>query len=90
MFDEKSRYYEQEPYEVIDSRGRRVQVTPVPPPPLQVFVGYHLLQQGQRIDHLAAKYTDNPAGYWRIAEMNDGMLPESLTEKQEIAIPVKA
>ena len=41
-------------------------------------------------NRLAAKYTQDPAGYWRIAEQNNVMLPESLTEAREVEIPVKA
>jgi len=41
------------------------------------------------MDLLAAKYLDDPAGFWRIAEQNDVMLPEALTEKREIEIPTK-
>jgi hypothetical protein len=52
-------------------------------------MGIHLLRQGERADHLAAKYLDNPAGYWRLAEQNNAMLPEALTEQREIEIPNK-
>ena len=53
-------------------------------------LGFHLLKQGERLDLLAARYLNDPAGYWRIAEQNDVMLPEALTEAREIEIPVKA
>ena len=39
------------------------------------------------LDHLAAKYLSDAAGYWRIAERNDAVLPESLSEAREIEIP---
>jgi hypothetical protein len=88
MFDDKSRYASEEQYEMIDRRGRKVMVVPVPDAPVQSLLGYHALLQGQRPDHLAAKYLNNAAGFWRIAELNDCMLPEELSEKPEIAIPV--
>ncbi len=88
MFDEKSRYVKEIPYEITDRRGRRVLVVTVPPPPFQSLAGYHVWMQGQRPDHLAAKYSNNSAGFWRIAEINDAMLPEVLSEKPEIAIPL--
>ena len=90
MFDSKSRYAKAETYVVTDARGREVTVVVPPPKPEQVQLGIHLLQQGERLDLLAAKYTQDPAGFWRIAEQNDVMLPESLTEAREIEIPVKA
>ena len=89
MFDPKSRYLKAETYAVTDKRGRQVAVIAPPPAPDQVQLGIHLLKQGERIDLLAAKYTNDPAGFWRIAEQNDVMLPESLTEAGEVEIPVR-
>jgi hypothetical protein len=90
MFDSKSRYVKLKTYTVVDRRGRQVQVVPVPDPPAEDSIGIHALREGERIDHLAAKYLSDPTGYWRIAEKNDAMLPEALTEKREIDIPGKA
>ncbi len=87
MFDKKSRYAKVETYAVEDKRGRTVQVVPAPGAPRQGIIGYHLLKQGQRLDHLAGKYLDNQAGFWRICEANDVMQAEMLSEAQEIAIP---
>lgn len=89
MFDHKSRYWKLEPYRRTDRRGREVLVVPVPEAPQQSLLGYHRLLQGQRLDHLAATYLKDPAGYWRIAEFNDVMLPETLSEATDIAIPNK-
>lgn len=89
MFDNKSRYANLDTYEVTDHRGRKVIVVPVPGAPAQETLGYHLLKQGQRLDHLAKKYLHDAAGFWRISELNDVMLPETLTEALEIAIPKK-
>ncbi len=89
MFDDKSRYKNLETYQVEDSRGRQVSVVPVPNPPIQILQGFHLMKQGHRIDHLAAQYINDPTGFWRICEVNDVMLPEALSEQQEVAIPFK-
>lgn len=89
MFDPKSRYASLETYEVTDRRGRRVKVVPVPPAPQQDSLGVHLMKEGQRIDHLSARYLNDPAGFWRICEHNDVMLPETLTEAREVKIPLK-
>lgn len=89
MFTEKSRYKNTEQYAVNDQRGRTVQVVAIPDPPQQKFRGYHLLKQGQRIDHLAAQYTGDETGFWRIAHANDAMLPDAISEQSEIAIPEK-
>ena len=90
MFDPKSRYGKAETGEVKDKRGRLVKIVVPPPPPEQLLLGLHLLKQGERLDLLAARYLNDPAGYWRIAEQNEVMLPEALTEAREIEIPVKA
>ena len=50
-------------------------------------LGEHLLKQGQRLDHLAFRYTGNAAGFWRICELNGVMHAEALTEVQAIKIP---
>jgi len=89
MFDEKSRYAKLETYTVKDRRGRTVTVVPVPDAPGEVPLGIHIMRQGQRIDHLAWKYLDDGAGFWRICELNDVMLPEALTEAREVVIPRK-
>jgi hypothetical protein len=90
MFDTKSRYAQLKSYHVKDHRGRTVSVVPVPEAPTQTLLGYHVLREGQRLDHLAYKYLDDAAGYWRIAELNDVMQAQTLSEAEEIAIPNKA
>ena len=87
MFDPKSRYARLTTYARKDHRGRLVAVVPIPPPPADVLLGIHVLRQGERIDHLAFRYLEDPAGFWRIAELNGVMLAEALTEQREIAIP---
>lgn len=89
MFDKKSRYVDLTTCKVTDHRGRTVAVVSVPEAPEEVSIGLHIMQQGQRLDHLAQKYLDDPAGFWRICELSDVMLPEALTEAQEIEIPDK-
>jgi hypothetical protein len=87
LFDEKSRYANLATYAIVDALGKVVAVVPVPEAPNESLLGFHLRKQGERIDHLAAAYLADPAGYWRISDKNDVMLPEALTEAREIAIP---
>jgi hypothetical protein len=87
MFDPKSRYAKLNTYTLQDRRGRIVAVVPVPPPPNEATLGIHVLRQGERVDHLAFRYLDNPAGFWRLCELNGALLAEALTEQREIAIP---
>lgn len=88
-YDARSRYATTPTYLVPDHRGRLVSVVAVPDRPRQAIAGVHLLQQGERPDHLAARYLDNPTAFWRIAEANDAMGAEWLTERREITIPAK-
>lgn len=87
LFDPKSRYAKLPTVRMVDARGRTVEVVPPAPPPSQGLRGRHLRRQGERPDHLAALYLADPAGYWRLAEMNDAMTAEVLSELRELDIP---
>lgn len=89
LFDPKSRYANLPTVLMTDARGRTVEVVPPAPPPQQALRGRHLRRQGERADHLAALYLANPAGYWRLAEINDAMTAEVLSELREVDVPVK-
>jgi hypothetical protein len=89
-FDAKSRYAKVETYQVPDAKGETVTVVAVPAAPEQTTLGTHLRKQGQRLDHLAAKYLRDPAGAWRICELSDVMHPQALAEDTEIPIPGSA
>ena len=87
-FDAKSRYARHaSTYEATDRRGRVVAALSVAERPDQPLLGEHLRKQGQRLDHLANFYLGDPSGYWRLAELNDAMLPDALAEVTSIRIP---
>jgi hypothetical protein len=90
VFDAKSRYAKYAKVATAtDRRGRTVTcVTPAEVPP-QTELGRHKLRQGQRLDHLANHYLDDPAGFWRIAELNDAMTVESALDTPLVGIPMK-
>jgi len=88
VFDSKSRYVRNaSTYAAVDRRGRRVVALTCAQPPIQTQLGEHLLKEGQRLDHLANFYLEDPNAYWRIAEHNDVMLPDALFEADIIKIP---
>lgn len=89
VFDRLSRYVKPalEQYEVTDARGRTVQALAIPDGFSEVSVGRHVKKQRQRLDHLAAAYLNDPNGYWRIAEVNNAVLPDSLLELELLEIP---
>jgi hypothetical protein len=87
-FDPKSRYARYaETYEGEDRRGRAVAALTPAEPPEQPLLGEHLRKQGQRLDHLANFYLTDPSGYWRLAEINDAVLPDALAEVRSLKIP---
>jgi hypothetical protein len=54
---------------------------------VQTLLGEHLHREGQRLDHLANFYLQDPNGFWRIADINDAMLPDALAETDIVKIP---
>lgn len=88
LFDEKSRYVKNASiYQITDRRGRTVAALMVADKPVQTLLGEHLRKQGQRLDHLASFYLEDANGFWRIAELNDAMLPDALAEVDVVKIP---
>jgi hypothetical protein len=88
IFDAKSRYVKNASlYEVTDRRGRKVAALTVANKPPQTLLGEHLRKEGQRLDHLANFYLQDPNGFWRICELNEAMLPDALAEVDILKIP---
>lgn len=90
VFDAKSRYVKHaSPATATDRRGRLVACVTPAVVPAQVELGQHKLRQGQRLDHLANHYLGDPAGFWRIAELNDAMTVESALDTPLVRIPTR-
>ena len=51
----------------------------------------HEVQQGERLDNLAAHFLGDPEQFWRICDANRALRPEALTEtvggKLRITLP---
>lgn len=89
MFDPTSRYFRAPTVQVVDHRGRVVTAVRVPDAPRLQLRGEHQRRQGQRLDHLANFYIQDPNGFWQLAELNDAMQPDALAEAAAIKIPVR-
>ena len=90
VFDDNSRYVRfASVYTAIDRRGRQVQALTPAAVPRQNKLGEHLRRDGQRLDHLANFYLSDPNGFWRIAEINDAILPDALALVRSITIPTQ-
>ena len=50
----------------------------------------HAVVQGERLDHLAARYLGDPTLFWRICDANDALRPEELIEEpgRRVDIPL--
>ncbi len=90
IFDRNSRYVKYaQTTKATDRRGRLVSCVTPAEIPSQPELGRHRLRQGQRLDHLANHYLNDPAGFWRVAEINDAMTVESALDTPLIRIPAK-
>lgn len=90
IFDAKSRYLRFASTAIaVDARGRTVACLTPAEPPARTELGKHRLRQGQRLDHLAAHYLEDPYGFWQIAEANDAMTADQALDTALVAIPVK-
>jgi len=89
MFDPKSRYASLAAYTMLDARGRMVDVLPAAPRPDEALLGEHVRKEGERSDHLATRYLQDAAGYWRIAEINDAMSADVLAQLSRVRIPAR-
>ncbi len=97
MFEPTSRYYGLETGEltVLDESGdprvlvyvRRRFVPRTPPPATLVS---HAVTQGERLDHLAARYFGDPTQFWRICDANGALRPDELVEEpgRRVDIPL--
>ena len=50
-------------------------------PPLENFalLQQHTVTEGERLDHIAAKYLGDPEQFWRVCDANRALLPDDLT-----------
>lgn len=88
MFFKGSRY-EQVPtldYTAADGRIIRYKaVRPIPPTPL---LGRHIVDEGERLDHIAFQYYRNAERFWRICDANLTVRPDELTAQSGRVIDI--
>lgn len=88
MFEPTSRYYslKVKSLSVTDPDGglrevRYVERRFLPLPGLEPTVLEHAVLQGDRLDRVTARYLGDPAQFWRVADANVVLRPETLTEE---------
>lgn len=52
----------------------------LPQPENLAVAGEHAAVQGERLDHIAARYVGDPELFWRVCDGNRILRPEELTE----------
>ena len=90
MFFPGSRYASLSPYDVTLPGGTMVQAIPLPLPGSPAVLGYHRRTQGQRLDHIAARYLGDATAFWRLCDANDAVVPDALAARDLIGIPIDA
>jgi hypothetical protein len=53
----------------------------VPQPEVFSLLREHVVVEGDRLDNLAARYLGDPELFWRVADANNAMRAEALTEE---------
>jgi hypothetical protein len=87
MFQPTSRYagLATKTLAVMDSDGaprevRYVERRFLPPAGAGQTLVEHIVVQGDRLDRITAKYIGDPTQFWRVADANEAMRPEELTD----------
>ncbi|HMC54298.1 MAG TPA: hypothetical protein VKH19_03935 [Gemmatimonadaceae bacterium] len=62
----------------------------VPQPQDFETISEHVVVEGERLDHLAARYFGDPELFWRIADANGVLRPEQLTDEAGTRIRITA
>jgi hypothetical protein len=82
-FPPTSRYYSTETDELETTSGKTIVFLRrrfVPPPERFQLLHEHTVAEGQRPDHLSARYLGDPEQFWRLCDANVVMHPEELTD----------
>ena len=89
MIASSSRYAKTKIDRVTLSDGREVSALRPPVPQGGRLLGSHVRKEGDRLDHLAARYLQDASGFWRLCDANGAVSPEALAAREQIAIPSK-
>jgi hypothetical protein len=83
QFPPNSRYYKTEIATLTTTEGETVAYLRrrfVPQPETFTTLQDHRVQEGERLDLIAARYLGDPEQYWKICDANAAMIPSDLTE----------
>jgi hypothetical protein len=83
QFPPASRYHNIEIVQLVAADGRTIaHLRRRFVPPLENFatVQEHRVVEGERLDHLAARYLGDPEQFWKICDANNAFIPSELTD----------
>jgi hypothetical protein len=84
MFDSGSRYANLEILTHKGPDGREINYVArrfVPPSTPGTVIREHTVTEGERLDHIAARYLGDPELFWQIADVNSAVRAEELMEE---------
>lgn len=87
MFEPNSRYYSlaTKTFIVTDADGETREIRYVArrflPQGTSTTLVEHSVMQGERLDQITAKYLSDPTQFWRVADANETLRPEELTDE---------
>jgi hypothetical protein len=95
MIDKTSRYsgIPEAKLTVTDPDGRTREVAYLrrrflPQPGDLTPIAEHIVEQGDRLDNLSARYLGDATQFWRLADANDALRPEELTDEVSSVIQI--
>ena len=84
MFDPGSRYANLELLTRVGPDGREIRYVArrfLPPAGRGTVILEHVVTEGERLDHLTARYLGDPELFWQLADVNNAMRAEALVEE---------
>ncbi|MEA3273923.1 MAG: LysM domain-containing protein [Pseudomonadota bacterium] len=82
MFEPTSRYFDLETTTLKLPDGREVRYVRrrfLPPAATGTVFAEHTVSEGERLDHITARYLGDPELFWQLADINNAMEPDELT-----------
>ena len=84
MFDPGSRYANLETLTRKDLNGRDIRYVArrfLPMAAPGMVIREHVVTEGERLDHLSARYLGDPELFWQLADVNNVMRADELTQE---------
>lgn len=82
MFEDTSRYFAIETSIFTAPDGREITFVRrrfLPDAASEITLAEHVVVQGERLEHIAARFLSDPEQFWRVADASNAMRPEELT-----------